>query len=616
MSNSAFVGPAWDLESEYPSLDSPRFRSDLEELTRSRDALQNLTSGLKVPDGGAPESEWVEGVSVVQKACAIRQRTDILMRNLASYVNMLLSVDSGDAAASKMDSVLEVMGASLTQAWNPADLWITLAPGSALESYMQDSRAAEERFVIERRRLLRDQKLSLAEENLVSSLQVTGLNAWGTLYDRIAGGLKCSIQTQEGLKVMGAASAQELTASAQEPVRRAALEGITQAWVAYRDPCAAILNAIAGWRLEVYRRRSHTRPVGFMDCPLYSARIQPETLEAMMGVAMREGRALGHRAYAAMARAIGKKRLDPWDRMAPAPALPGGRAPEPRTYSDAIGLISGCADRVAPEMGEFFRMMASKRWIEGRVMPRKLPGAFCTSFARTREPRVFMTYQGTPSNVRTPAHELGHAFHTWAMRDLPIAQCYYPMTLAETASIFMETLLNDAARSSGDETLAWGGLWEESHNAAAFLVNIPMRYTFEKEFYEKRASGELSADEFEELNGRHHREHYGDSLSGPDPIFWQSKLHFYISGISFYNFPYTFGYLFALGVYAQREKLGPKFFTAYRDLLRDTGRMVPEDVARKHLGVDLTKPDFWRDSVRIAEKSVAALERAVNERFA
>jgi oligoendopeptidase F len=97
-------------------------------------------------------------------------------------------------------------------------------------------------------------------------------------------------------------------------------------------------------------------------------------------------------------------------------------------------------------------------------------------------------------------------------------------------------------------------------------------------------------------------------LAEPDTMFWASKLHFFITGVSFYNFPYLFGYLFSLGVYAQREKLGADFYPAYKALLRDTGRMSAEQLARQHLGVDLTQPQFWRDSVKMAGKSVATFE--------
>ena len=109
--------------------------------------------------------------------------------------------------------------------------------------------------------------------------------------------------------------------------------------------------------------------------------------------------------------------------------------------------------------------------------------------------------------------------------------------------------------------------------------------------------------------------YYGDCLSEPDPMFWASKLHFYISGLSFYNFPYLFGYLFSLGVYARREALGDEFFPRYRALLRDTGRMATEDLAAKHLDVDLTQPDFWRDTLAMLSSRIDHFETLVNARI-
>jgi oligoendopeptidase F len=211
------------------------------------------------------------------------------------------------------------------------------------------------------------------------------------------------------------------------------------------------------------------------------------------------------------------------------------------------------------------------------------------------------------------AHELGHAFHNWVMRDMPHYETFYPMTLAETASIFGETVVGNAllekAKGPGDRL---SFTWTQAREVESLLLNISARFHFEKAFYERRQDQTLNPDDFKKLMTESWSEFYGDSLTEMDPMFWASKLHFSISSLSFYNFPYIFGYLFSLGVYAQRPKLKDKFYDAYVNLLRDTGRMTAEEVAAKHLGADLTKPDFWRASLAESKRSVDQFEAAVN----
>jgi oligoendopeptidase F len=254
-------------------------------------------------------------------------------------------------------------------------------------------------------------------------------------------------------------------------------------------------------------------------------------------------------------------------------------------------------------------MMAERRWIEGTVSDHKRPGAYCTRFMKSKTPRVYSTYTGGMSDVITLAHELGHAFHGWVMRELPEAQQSYGMSLAETASTFGETAVRDALlASAADDHTRFHILWEDCAALPTFVLNIPTRFEFERNFYEQREERPRRPAEIKSLMADAWRRWYGDCLSEPDPMFWASKLHFYISGTSFYNFPYLFGYLFSLGVYAERARLGADFFDAYVALLRDTGRMTAEELARKHLGADLTKPDFWRASVASMNAKVGQFE--------
>lgn len=220
-----------------------------------------------------------------------------------------------------------------------------------------------------------------------------------------------------------------------------------------------------------------------------------------------------------------------------------------------------------------------------------------------------MTWGGSRSDLLTLAHELGHAFHNWVMRDMSLCQTRYPMTLAETASIFAENIVRDylfEQVENREDKLEM--LWEELSSCYALMINIPVRFEFEKAFYEKRMAGELSAEQLCDLMSQTWKEWYGESMTEADPYFWASKLHFSISEVSFYNYPYLFGYLFSKGVYAQREAKGERFYSDYVNLLRDTGSMMAEDVVDKHLGMTLSNEAFWQQSVEMVKHKIDMFE--------
>jgi oligoendopeptidase F len=225
-----------------------------------------------------------------------------------------------------------------------------------------------------------------------------------------------------------------------------------------------------------------------------------------------------------------------------------------------------------------------------------------------------MTFTGSPSGTSTIAHELGHAFHSHVMRDLPNLNQNYAMNVAETASTFAETIIGNATVANAktkEEKI--GLLNSKMENATAMFLNIHARFLFEKSFYEERSKGIVSEQRINELMLQAQKEAYCDSLSSYHPHFWCSKLHFFIDDVPFYNFPYTFGYLFSLGIYAEFLKNPNGFEEKYIALLRDTGSMKVEELAMKHLGVDLTKQAFWEAGIQLVAKDAEEFIRLTNE---
>lgn len=602
----AVTGPAWDLSSEYTSVDDNKIVVDLKSLEKLLDAVEGLNPSL------SGDVDPDEAVATAQQIAKHSEAAGKLLSNVSTFAHCILSVDSQHDGAQKLNGNLQAYRKRFGDLFEPLSQFIDDASGEVIESYLADPEVSPSAFLVNHSRDRRHENLSLAEESLVNGLSQDGIHAWGNLYDQLAGSLECEVMVGNEVEKMGVAQASGLLMSEDDSQRRAAWTAINSAWETHEESCTASLNAISGWRLEMCKQRSRTQEVHFLDAPVHMNRINRGTLDTLLAVAA-ETKSLAQRAARLQARAYGKEGFGPWDLRAPAPVLGDGQG-QPIAFDEAIEIIADAYGQVDSSMADFVRMMVANKWIEGTVGPHKSPGAYCTGFAKSRSPRVYMTYTGGQSDVITLAHELGHAFHSWVMRDLPDSQLSYGMSLAETASTFGETLVRDAllARSASQQEKL-DIMWEEMSAFTAFLLNIPTRFEFEQNFYQARQQRPVRPQELKDMMSEAWQTWYGDALQEPDPLFWASKLHFYISGLSFYNFPYLFGYLFSLGVYARRDQMGADFYDRYTALLRDTGRMTAEELAANHLGVKLDEPGFWRETIASVAVRVDAFEQLLDE---
>lgn len=592
----------WDIESEYKSIEATEFSSDEKRIQELTQAVTRLTDQIRPlmteKTSGADLKLLVEGL---QNILILDEEVLVLRSNLGTYINCLLSVNASDKTANAKDSQLTALGSQYSQAIKPVMLFMTRCEDEVFTKVIEHPKLQSQLFAWKQERTKRDTLLSEKEEILLTSLHPSGMKAWGDLYDSISGTIKARVEQNGKVEELGLAQASAMTKGRDAGARKAAWQGIQQAWRTHEEAAASILNSLAGWRLEVCKKRSHTRPISFMETPLFQSRIQKETLDAMLTAVQNNVKDI-QAAALLMAKMHGKPKLDPWDLLAPAPLA---SAPGKLSFEDGISQIRTAFLKISPELGKFVDMMVEKRWIDDRVLPNKTNGAFCTGFVKSQTPRVFMTYMGSNQDVSTLAHELGHAYHSWVMRDLPLAQQDYPMTLAETASIFAETVLADELVKNAktkEEKLDFA--WSDVEGAVSFLINIPARYEFEHSFYKARQDKVLSADDLRDLTDKAWNKWYGPSLSETDKMFWATKLHFSISSVSFYNYPYTFGYLFALSIYARRKELGDSFMPKYIEILRDTGRMTAEELVMKHLGEDIRNPQFWQKSIDVVKEKI------------
>ena len=583
--------PKWDNTTEYPSFNSKEWNTDIEgvkaAITKITANMKNFAPQLMNPQEPLPP-QALEGM---QETLFISSEAMLLLYNLSSYASFEFSLDSKNVEAEKMYSYLyKDMFSQFEIAMTPLNLFLSKTSDENFAQFFKADKIKDYAFYYSRQRMKKDHLLSEKEEEIMSTLKKDGHTSWGNLYSSISSSARVKINHPSYPEPTSIAVAFGNTQGADESLRKASWEGIQNTWKEHQQTAAAIVNALAGWRHDVNHLRSTpSKKLDFLDEPLHSNRIKAETLQAMID-ACSDYRPKIQAAAKTMAKYYGKKQLDPWDLVAPAPIKSAGEL----TFKESFKQVKDAFTHMDPAFGEFAQMMLDKNWIDMSIRPNKRNGAYCGGFSKSKSPRVFMTFAGSSQNTSTLAHELGHAYHNWVMRDMSKISTMYTMSLAETASIFAEQTLFDYQISTAktkDEVL--DVYWSIAEGAVSLLLNIPTRFEYEKNFYEKRKAGYVNPDELTGLMKDAYTKWYGDSLSQPDPMFWATKLHFSMSGLSFYNFPYTFGYLFSLSLYARKDEWGKDFSAKYTAILRDTGMMTAEDLVQKHLGEDITDKKFW-----------------------
>ena len=588
--------PVWNNTTIYKDLSDSQIKHDCDEISQLIVELKEVTGSLlEKPENNNTIGQITEALELYNKAV-------IQIWTIAVFASCISSVDRKNEPAAKLEVRVGELDSQINQAFKPLKSFILKAGNEFQQQLFDKTSATQFSFFFNSEKKMLAHELDTGEEVAVAALSSDGLHGWGRLYSELSGSLRCTIDGEE----MGLAAAFNLTCQADPVKRRNAWKAIQHAWHSREETAAAILNAINGWRHQEQKLRSAKTPLHFLDVSCHDQQIEKETLLALMKTTENR-KALGHRALKGMAKGLGLEKLGPQDLLAPCPSE--SEDDSYYSFAEAIDLVSDAFESFDQEMGDFARMMYQQGWIDAKPTDNRSTGAYCTQFDNVREPRIFMTWDGSSKNVITLAHELGHAWHNWVMKDIPYFETRYPSTLAETASIFAETIVRDALfnqAKSDQEKLEIA--WEDAESAAAFLVNIPARFEFEKRLAKARADSYLPAAELSRMMEESWAKWYEDSISEYDPMFWASKLHFSISGMSFYNYPYLFGYLFSLGVYAQKEKQGQSFRQAYIEILKDTGRMTSEELIMKHLSKDIRQEAFWNDSLDIVEGLITRFE--------
>lgn len=444
------------------------------------------------------------------------------------------------------------------------------------------------------------QLLSTEEETVVNTLSNDGFNGWENMYEALVSSIKVPIEEDGKVNYYSAGQAENKMNDFKDPEKRQeVLETWEQTWKEKAPLFANTLNHLAGFRLSNYKLHGEE---DYMKEPLQCNRMKKETLDTMWGtINKNKGKILDY--LNRKAQLLGVEKLG-WTDVTASLSV-GDFEAKKYTYNEAAEFILENFSKFSPKMKDLAQRAFEEQWIEAEDRSNKRPGGYCADLPESGESRIFMTFSGSADNVSTLAHELGHAFHSHVMRDLAVFNREYAMNVAETASTFAETIVSDATIKAADSKEEKINLLDNKNSrAATMFMNIQARFIFEKNFHDEREKGIVNEERLSELMEKAQKEAYNHALDSYHPMFWASKLHFYNTEVPFYNFPYTFGYLFSLGIYARSLKSSSNFEDQYIALLRDTASMTTEDLAKKHLNVDLTQPDFWQAAIDLIHKDM------------
>ncbi|WP_054942933.1 M3 family oligoendopeptidase [Paenibacillus ihuae] len=595
------ISLTWDLDSIFPGgSSSPQFEDFLKKLEADIESLRKQVAGAESP-ADADATTALDGVIELLQSCAGR------LTQAAEFTGCLGAQNQQDKGAVRLSSKVTGLGAGFEGISSQFDSVLRQTSDAVWAQWMARPEIAPLSFVLSESRDLAREKMSPELESLALELAVDGYHGWSEHYETIVGSIQIPFEDKDGTKLLSVGQAFNKLSDDDASVRETMFRKWEETWAAAADYSADTLNHLAGFRLMLYKGR------GWDDVlkePLGINRMSRATLDMMWDVITRNKPALVSYLQR-KAKVLGKDALSWVDVDAPV-GKSSGKIPYEAAAADIVTQFR----KFSPRMADFAEHAFDNNWIEVEDRPAKRPGGFCVSFPESKESRIFMTYSGTPSNVSTLAHELGHAYHSFLLDDQPLFNQNYAMNVAETASTFAEVIVADAqvkASTEADEKLAL--LEAKIQNSVAFFMNIHARFLFETRFYEKRKEGLVNAEELSALMEEAQKEAFCGVLSEYHPHFWASKLHFYITDVPFYNFPYTVGYMFSTGLYRLALQEGTSFADKYDNLLRDTGVMTLEDLVLRHLGVDLKKPDFWQGAVDLIVEDINEFLR-MTEQFA
>jgi pepF/M3 family oligoendopeptidase len=575
--------PHWDLTPLFPSLDSGKFQAAWTDLEGRVEGLEPLFNKHEV---GPRPMRGSDRAAFAEITTALNEMFNRLLP-VEGFVECHVDMDSTDQAAQARSSELEEVVLGVESLWPRLFAWLARLDPEKVG-------AGPYKILLDDAQFLAEHMMSEPEEVLAAEFDLSGGNAWAGLYDRITTLITAAVQGKE----LPIAAVRNLAYNPDPTIRKEAYDAEIAAWKAHEVPLAAALNGVKGQASTLNRKR---RWANDLEPALFWNRISSRILAAMQDAVVASF-PLWHRYFHAKARLLGKEKLDWWDLAAPV-----GESEKRWTWDESATFIVEQLRTFSPSVADLTSVAFRERWIDAE--PRNGKGAEGCRHMGGGKSRILVNFEGSFASVSTLAHELGHAYHSHCLRERPPLLLHSdqmdPLTLAETASIMNETILVQAALRTLPAGEQLSILEADLREAAESVVDIHSRFLFEKAVFEQRAKREISADEFCSLMLEAQKATYGAALATYHPYMWAAKSHYY--GTDFYNFPYTFGLLFALALYHKYVEDGQAFVARYDDLLASVGMYSASDLAAR-FGFDLESRSFWEGGLAVLGERVARFE--------
>ena len=582
----------WDLSILYNGFDDPKFSED----------MQAFDGAIAEVIEFAENHSALSSESLLLKYIETSTKLSSLAEKLIIYANLRYSANTRDTEAASMMGVL--MG----------KLSATAAPSAAIDKAIAAIDNIDD--VIAGNELLKEHNycltsivknskhlLSDAEESLFAEMNISGASAWSDLQSSLTSSLKVEYNGEE----ITLSSVRNLAYDPDQSVRRAAYEAELKAYPQIESSVAFALNSIKLQVIGEAARRGYSSPLAKA---LDNSAMKQETLDALL-LAMQEYMPAFRKYLRAKAKALGHEGGLPWyDLFAPM-----GESDKKYTTEEARDYLLGIFGKFDSELHDMVKEAFDNSWIDFFPREGKVGGAFDCAVHSAGQSRVLTNFDGSFSDIVTLAHELGHSFHDRQVYKNSPLNREYSMPVAETASTFNEVLVMNTAIAECDDKATKIALIESQlMDAAQIIVDIYSRYLFEASVFANRPTEFLSPERMCELMLDAQKQAYGDGLDEGcmHKYMWLCKGHYYSGGLSFYNYPYAFGGLFARGIYAKYLKEGKPFVETYKQMLRATGTSTVEDAALV-CGIDLTDVNFWRAGLASIAEQIDEFCQLVSE---
>ena len=566
----------WSLEVYYKGYEDPAFAEDFELLQKNAQALETAL-------GQAREQDDVQGLVTVLEA---KEAYAKVLFKLNEYLALRNSVDTTDGKTLDHIGRLDKINASTAKAQSAMDKYI--AGVADLEACI-----AAHPLLTEYAFLLRNTKKKAVHlfsdemEAMISRMNLTGGNAWSRLFDYLTSTLKVDYDGEQ----ITLPAVRNLANDPDGAVRKKAYEAELASYAKIEGSIAYALNNIKSQVRMLAQERGYGSA---LTMTLDQSDMKRETLDAMFG-AMQEYLPAFHKYMRAKAEYLGYHNGLPWFEM----LAPLGRNDKKYTLEEAKQCLLDSFGQFSKDMADMMERAFDEEWIDFYPREGKVGGAFCCEVSHAGQSRILTNFNGSFDAVDTLAHELGHAYHGTQTCDHRILNRDYPMQVAETASTFNETHITclAIAKATGEEKLAL--LDNILMNTTQVICDIYSRFLFEDSVFNACEDRFLMPEDLKAMMLDAQKKAYGDGLD-PEymhPYMWACKGHYYSEALSYYNFPYAFGAMLAMGLYSMYLKEGEAFLPKYNKFLHATTVMSVEDTAAV-VGIDLTSKDFWRESLK------------------